>query len=295
MIGPNAVVLGDCLSWLDKVAPGSVDLVYIDPPFCTQKDWGDYDDRWPSDAHYLYWMRQVVAKLHKTLKDTGAILLHCDWRMSHRLRCLLDDEFGEKNFLNEIIWNYVGQNSNTCKTKFAYRHNTIFYYKKKGKPFFQQVFCGDYKKSCYYLRWKSYFEGSKIFADNMPIQDIFFVRRVLKKFIKKNGYRPSGRDCVLNLQGTLYGDCIYVENSKFKNSEPRVYETQKPEKLLKILIESCCPSGGLVLDCFGGSGTTATVAHKLGRQFITGDKSPRSIEVMTARLNSVGAKFVKFT
>ena len=251
------VVHGDCLYWLDDVKPGSVDLVYIDPPFFTQKSWGDFDDRWPSRQHYLDWMREVLYKLKVCLKDAGSILLHCDWRMSHRLRCLLDDVFGEKNFINEIIWCYKSGGASQKKC-FSRKHDNIFLYSKGKKYTYNPM-----QEKSYNRGLKPYkFKGVKEFKDDV------------------------GWHTLVNQKDVLNFDMIG------RTSKERIgYRTQKPESLLKRLIEACSNKGDLVLDCFGGSGTTAAVAYKLGRDFIVGDKNPRSIYVIKKRLDDLGVSY----
>ena len=265
---PSRVVHGDCLYWLDDVKPKSVDLVYIDPPFFTQKSWVDFDDRWPSRDHYLDWMREVLYKLKLCLKDAGSIFLHCDWRMSHRLRCLLDDVFGEKNFRNEIIWHY--HMGTSPKKDFRNKHDTILRF-SKSKDYYSNI-------------------------EKVP-------RRM--KSNRFNKVDENGRKYHLNGAGKkFYADggktpddvWTYCENEKFTQlnsmSKERVgYKTQKPEVLLERIIKSSSKKGDVVLDCFGGSGTTAAVAYKLGRGFIVGDKNPRSICVIKKRLDDLGVSY----
>ena len=111
----NSIVCGDCEEWLKFIPNNSIDLIYIDPPFFSNKNyeivWGNgfevrsFGDRWSGGIrHYIEWMRPKIKEAKRVLKDTGSILLHCDWHASHRLRCLLDDTFEENNFVNEIIW-----------------------------------------------------------------------------------------------------------------------------------------------------------------------------------------------
>ena len=135
----NSVVVGDCLEWLKFIPSNSIDMCYIDPPFFSNKNyeiiWGNgyelrsFGDRWKGGIKsYIVWMEERVKEIHRVLKDTGSIFLHCDWRASHRLRVILDDIFGEKNFLNEIIWTY---NRWTTKSKtFQKIHDNIFWYSK---------------------------------------------------------------------------------------------------------------------------------------------------------------------
>ena len=141
----NSVVVGDCIEWLKHVPSKSVDMCYIDPPFFSNKTyeilWGNgyerrcFEDRFKGGIKtYIVWMEERVREIHRVLKDTGSIFLHCDWRASHRLRVMLDDVFGERNFVNEIVWCYTGP-SNT-KRYFPKKHDTIFWYSKSQKFIF---------------------------------------------------------------------------------------------------------------------------------------------------------------
>ena len=116
-VSKNNIMVGDCLDWLKEIPSKSVDMCYIDPPFFSNRNyeiiWGNgyelrsFGDRWKGGVKtYIVWMEERVKQIHRVLKDTGSIFLHCDWRASHRLRVMLDDVFGERNFVNEIIWCY---------------------------------------------------------------------------------------------------------------------------------------------------------------------------------------------
>ena len=107
---------GDCLTELKKIDSRSIDLVYLDPPFFTQKRHSSktrdntveysFVDSWDSLGEYLLFMKERLLECHRVLKDTGSIFLHCDKSASHHLRVLLDEVFGSDNFRNEIIWTY---------------------------------------------------------------------------------------------------------------------------------------------------------------------------------------------
>lgn len=256
MIRANAVVSGDCLGWLDCVESGSVDLVYIDPPFFTQRNFGDFDDRWDSMDAYIEWMRLRVQELHRILKPTGSILLHCDWHASHRLRVMLDDVFGEQNFINEIVWVY--KSGGATNKRFARKHDNIYFYSK-----------------------------SKKFTYNQSTE-----RSYMRKGSGKNPAQTYYEDD--NGIYTLVNGKDWMEFGMLATSskERLGCKTQKPEPLIKKLIKSCSNKNDVILDCFGGSGTTGAVAYKLGRRFIVGDKSVKAVNVTRRRLSDLGAKFV---
>jgi len=114
-INKNHVICGDNEQWLKDLPDESIDLCYIDPPFFSERNyeviWGNgyelraFGDRFSGGiSHYIEWMRPKIELIHKKLKKNGSIFLHCDYHASHRLRCLLEDSFGEDGFVNEIYW-----------------------------------------------------------------------------------------------------------------------------------------------------------------------------------------------
>ena len=143
----NTIVCGDCCNedgegWLNSIPNNSIDCIYIDPPFFSNRNyeiiWGNgfesrsFKDRWKAGKkginHYIDWMKPKIQEAKRVLKLTGLIFLHCDYHASHRLRVMLDDVFDEKNFINEIIWCYdVGGKSDK---RFARKHDNIFWYSK---------------------------------------------------------------------------------------------------------------------------------------------------------------------
>ena len=129
---------GDCLDHLPGIDTGTVDLVYLDPPFCTQRDWGEFDDRWDSLDGYVAWMRDRCRELHRVLAETGSLYLHCDPTASHYLKVMLDGVFGRDRFRNEIAWCYV-PHGNGPKYGFPRRHDTILFYSRGSAPTFRKL------------------------------------------------------------------------------------------------------------------------------------------------------------
>ena len=122
----NRIIVGDCLDVMRGMADASVDLVYADPPYCTGRDFGEFDDRWPSREAYLAFMRARLVEAHRLLRPHGSVYLHCDPSISHHLRFLLDDVFGERNFRNEIAWCYHG--GSVCEYRFPRKHDSLLLY-----------------------------------------------------------------------------------------------------------------------------------------------------------------------
>ncbi|MCI0364971.1 MAG: site-specific DNA-methyltransferase [Phycisphaerales bacterium] len=135
----NQVIHGDCLVVLSVLGGGFADLAYLDPPFNTGRTMhasnGRYSDRWADVASYLSFLRPRVEAVHRALRQTGSILLHCDWRTCHHARLLLDDVFGAENFINHLVWHYgLGGSS---PRRFARKHDDILFYGKGPEYYFE--------------------------------------------------------------------------------------------------------------------------------------------------------------
>lgn len=138
-IAADTVLHSDCLDVLTELPEASIDLAYLDPPFNTGKvqsaSHGAYADTWPTVGHYIAFLEPRVREVHRTLKPTGSILLHCDWRTSHHVRLLLDDLFGAEQFVNHLVWQYgLGGSS---PRRFARKHDDILFYGKSDGYYFQ--------------------------------------------------------------------------------------------------------------------------------------------------------------
>ena len=256
----NYIIHGDCAVWLKEIQPESVDLCYIDPPFFTQRDFVDFTDKWEGGIkHYIDWMRERLIEIRLVLSTSGSIMLHCDWRASHKLRVLLDDLFGEKNFTNEFIWCY-SRPSSPNQRMLNRTHQTIHIYSKTKKY--------------------------KFFPDN--------IRQNYSKSSKDRGGYASNKSKMaigivkLNPKGKFPDDWKQVQTLRGNSEEFIGYRTQKPEVLIAKFIKGFTNKGDIVLDCFGGSGTTAKVAADLGRRFITGDISEVACNIMAERLKKAG-------
>jgi len=269
----NTFYHGDCLFVLQHdIAPESVDLIYLDPPFFTGKiqkgtkkwqpgamevsfedskkfwaekgliikspEWMKYiatkDKERAAFASYLYYMMVRLQACHQVLKPTGSIYLHCDWRASHYLKMVMDDIFNVKNFINEIIWWY--KTGGASQRYFSRKHDTIFLYSKSKNYTYNNV------------KEKSIVDKSK-------------------------GYNPITEQFI-DADGNTYvwvnpRDVWDIQHINMHDFTERVgYPTQKPEALLEKIIKASSSEGDLVLDPFCGCGTTTIVASKLNRRFI---------------------------
>jgi DNA modification methylase len=280
----NKLFWGDnlqVLSHLLKEYRGKIDLIYIDPPFDSKADYvrkvkirgekvegagqglfeeKQYTDIWERDE-YLQFMYERLLMMKELLSDKGSIYLHCDWHKNAYLRLIMDEVFGQDNFVNEIVWCYTGPTNQ--KRNFPRKHDTILWYEKnKDKRIFN--------------------------IDNLRVE--------YKKSTKSGGKTAlTGRadDKVLEAldeQGKLVEDWwVDIADLGKMHGEDVGYPTQKTEALIERIIKASSNEGDVVADFFMGSGTTQTVAQKLGRKWIGCDINIGAIQTTTKRLNQIVA------
>ena len=279
-IETNLIYCGDNLEILAKFPEKSVDLIYADPPFFSNKTyeiiWGNgaemkaYEDRWKGGINvYIEWMKERLWQCYRVLKDTGSMYLHCDWHATHRLRVMMDEIFGEKNFRNEIIWCY-SRPSAPGQRQLSRCHETIHWYSKGDKWIFNpDVIRPPYAKSS--LEREGYGAKASKIAGGVGVEAVVE--------LKEGGKFPE--------------DWWQIPALKGNSEEYLGFPTQKPEALLKRIIEVSSNKGDVVLDPFAGGGTTPAVAHQLGRKWIAIDVSPIACNKMKGRLVRTGASAIR--
>ena len=267
------VLHGNCQELIKTISVESVDLVYLDPPFFTQKTHSlvsrdnskefSFNDKWKSLEEYLNFIEDVLTQCHKTLKDTGSIFLHCDKSASHHLRLLLDKTFGENNFRSEIIWAY--KRWSNSKKGLLNSHQTIYFYSKTK----------DYKFNTIYTNYSPTTNVDQILQSR--------VRNDLGKVVYS---RNDEGDVILGEEkkGVPLSDVWNIPFLNPKASERSGYPTQKPILLLEKIIEISTEKGDCVLDPMCGSGTTLVSAKLSDRNYIGIDISSDAIEMTKARL-----------
>jgi len=321
--GVNKLILGDNFDVLKTLPDGYVDLIYLDPPFFSNRNyeviWGDsgeirsFQDRWAGGIdHYIAWLKERVAEMHRVLKETGSIFLHCDWHANAYIRVLiLDKIFGEENFRNEFVWK---RSSNRSSISRAARKNydTIFYYSKSAEYTFNQVFMelSETSKSIYRNRdekglfrfvpllvsGKRNGETGKIWKDVDPnkqgIEGMHWVTtpNKLDEYDKQGlvYYPPKGKTPQLKYYleqspGVPISE-VWDDIKLVQGKEAIGYPTQKPNALMERIIKMATNEGDIVLDPFVGGGTTITIADKLNRKWLGIDQSPAAVKVTEFRL-----------
>lgn len=268
------VIHGDCLDILKKIDSNSIDMVYLDPPFFTQKMQSLKDtqgteyffgDVWNSREEYLDYMKIRVYELKRVLKDTGSIFLHCDEKASHYLRIILDDVFGEENFRSEIIWTY--KRWSNSKKGLLPGHQTIFFYSKTN----------NYKFNIIYTGYSPTTNIDQILQER--------VRDNRGKAIYKH---DDNGEVILSKEkkGVPMSDVWEIPFLNPKAKERVGYPTQKPIELLERIVRISTDVGDTVLDPFCGSGTTMVAAELVNRRGIGIDISRDAVEISENRLKN---------
>ncbi|WP_062428773.1 DNA methyltransferase [Treponema endosymbiont of Eucomonympha sp.] len=317
----NRLILGDNLEILKGMNGESVDLIYLDPPFFSNRNyeviWGDagekrsFEDRWEGGMeHYIGWLKERVEHMHRVLKPTGSIFLHCDWHADAYIRVgILDKVFGADNFRNHIVWKRTNAKNNIT-LRFGINTDSIFFYSKSA-DFKFNLLRGAYsseqlsrykqedEKGLYRLEnltapgksrqflWRGVHPGenrswslSEKNLEELYNQGLIALQKDGRP--RKDGLKKYLSDAEGALLGNSWDDIERIANT----SHERIgYPTQKPLALLERIIKCASDEGALVLDPFMGGGTTIAAADKLGRRWLGIDQSPQAVKVTEYRLN----------
>jgi len=320
-IDTRVIYCGDNLEQLRKLPDACVDLIYIDPPFNSNRNyevfWGEtkekrsFEDRHESTKAYIEYMRPRCVALHRVLKKTGSFYYHCDWHASHYVKQMLDQIFGENQFVNEIIWKRSSAHSDTKQGRKAFGviTDSIFFYRNGDLATWNAQFTSydeEYLKRDYRRVDKT---GRRYRIDNIqgpggaakgnPFYEVMGVKRYwryskerMDELIKegriiqtKPGAVPQYKRYLDEMPGiplqNLWDDIPIINN---RSAEYLGYPTQKPLKLLERIIKATSNENDIVLDAFCGCGTALVAAQKLKRQWIGIDVSPTACRVMATRL-----------
>jgi len=286
----NLLVQGDCLSACAylKSKDIKVDLVYIDPPFASGANYAKkiylrngkkdkvvnkdisigeevmYGDIWQKED-YLNWLYERLLAIREVMSEKACIYIHLDWHIGHYVKVMMDEVFGESNFINDIVWHYQ-TSSGAVQKKYIKNHDYIFFYAKDREEY---VF--------------------NLVKEPWP-------EKTLKKWQKDEKgeiYRAQhgfGKKYYIDPQGKIIDD-VWEMTLASRSYERVDYNTQKPEALLEKIIKASSDEGLIVADFFCGSGTTAKVSYDWGRKFVACDIGVNAIETTRDRLVKVGADF----
>lgn len=274
--GINELALGDNAVYMKHLLEGGmngkINMVYIDPPFFSKSKYDaaiKVDSKLPAIKHLAYedlwekgmddYLKMMASRLYlikELLADDGTVWVHLDWHVVHYVKVLMDEIFGEKNFVNEIIWTYKSGGSG--KKHFSRKHDSILVFSKSKKYYFNPG-----QEKSYNRDFKPYrFKGVKEYRDEI------------------------GWYTMVNMK-----DVWAIDMVGRTSSERTGYATQKPEALLERIIEASTKEGDICADFFCGSGTLAAVADRLGRSFICCDNGRLAITSSTKRLSERKASF----
>jgi site-specific DNA-methyltransferase (adenine-specific)/adenine-specific DNA-methyltransferase len=253
----------------------SIDLIYIDPPFMTGRDFTSgnqvaYSDKWNNDLNtYLQWLYETIAFLHLLLAFDGSLYIHLDWRATHYAKIILDEIFGFSanaegpGFKSEIIWHYQsGGRSQKC---YARKHDTLLLYTKSAQYCFHGERIGErrgqHKRN--HMRKQVAVDGRVTWS------------------IRSGGRLYTYDEDTIMTPSDVWNDISHLHQ---RDPERNGYATQKPAALLERIILASSDENDLVLDCFCGSGVTPTVAEQLGRRWLACDRSALAIQLTRERL-----------
>ncbi len=271
-------VRGDFSAW-----KGSVQCVYLDPPFLTgdefylqmrvgEKEWEKgrgslrlpaYSDQFSDRQAYLAMLRAALENARSLLNESGSLFLHLDSRMGAYAKLLCDEVFGDRNFVNEIIWAY--QSGGRSIRHFSRKHDVILFYRKSRDHFFD--------------------------ITAVPLPRGENRQNHMRRCVDENGrsyrtIRSGGKTYTYYDDDPVYPGDVWADVSHLQQKDPQRtgYDTQKPLALLNRIIRCATRPGDRVADLFGGSGTTAAAAAMLGRGFLSSDAGLPALSVSRKRL-----------
>ena len=327
LLDTRVIYCGDNLDQLPKLPENCIDLIYIDPPFNSNRNyevfWGEtkekrsFDDRHASTQAYIEFMRPRCEQLARVLKGSGSFYYHCDWHAVHYVKVMLDQLFGEENFVNEIIWKRQSSHNDAKQgSKHLGRvHDTILLY-AGGKDYFfehqyrpyDEKYVEDFYRHVEPETGRRYrlgdltAPGGGAPSKGNPHYEFMGVTRywryseenmhaLLKEgriIQTKPGKVPAYKRYLDEGKGTPLGS-VWDDIGPVQGmgDESRGFPTQKPLKLLERIIAISSQPNDIVLDAFCGCGTAVVAAQNLGRQWIGIDVSPTSCQVIAKRLQDV--------
>ena len=296
-VRPNQIFQGDNLEIMRSLEGEKIDLIYIDPPFCSQsvqksKAWGkevSFNDSWGGGVNsYIRWLVPRLRECHRLLKETGVFCLHLDQRSSHYARVELDKIFGKSKFINEVIWRRGKCASNTKSSSFPRNHDSILIYSKTKNYSYNRQFrpysertLRLYKYNDNDGRGKYRRQELRTYGKN-TIQKFKRQNKITKSKTGKLYFKQYLKDKPGVTVDSIWDDIGGLPYGAVK--ERMGYPTQKPLALLERLIVAFTNKSRIVADFFCGCGTTVSAAEKLNRKWLGCDISKDAIKVIRKRM-----------
>ena len=339
----NTLYYGDCLAIMQDMQPDSIDLIYLDPPFNSNRDYSaiyrdatgqplpeqveNFSDMWSLDSAreksirdmpvlmesagidgvyaefwiawakalretrpdmlaYLSYMVERLLPMRTILKSTGSIYLHCDPTASHYLKIMMDMIFGDRNFLNEVIWHY--QKWTNAASHYQRNHDVLLIYAKKKKNHtFNKMYTEPAPSQAAVIK-RGYNVNKVKEKDGAKLQLLVYNKEKVDSLVKLGKLKLEKYDRIVfrnEQKETALSDTWSIQYLHSQAKERLGYATQKPEALLERIIKASSNKGDIVLDPFCGCATTIAVAHKLERRWIGIDIAIHAVKrVARARL-----------
>jgi DNA modification methylase len=330
-VDTGVVYCGDNLYRLAQLPADSVDLIYLDPPFFSNRIyeviWGDeaeirsFEDRWEGGINvYVNWMRERVHEMHRVLKASGSLYLHCDPHASHYLKVMVDEVFGEASYRNEIVWKRTNVHSDSKRWSDV-SDRILYYVKDAGVSFTWNPIYAEHTAEYLESKYRYKDEHGRVFRlDNMtspnprpnmmyewkghasPAMGWRYSEETMARLDEEGRIwypdskdkRPQLKRYLDEMQGNLTTDVWTDINPINSQARERMgYPTQKPESLLERIITASSNADDIVLDPFAGCGTTLVAAQRLRRRWVGIDISPTAVNLIKRRMLKVGAPDVQ--
>ena len=316
---PNRLIWGDNLHVMRQLPSESVDLIYIDPPFFSNRTynviWGDeneersFSDIWEGGLDgYLIWLNARLYEMKRLLKPTGSIYIHCDWHASHYIKVEMDKIFGYEHFRNEIVWERSttrGGGRHKPKSLRANTDSVLFYADSTDHvitvpkiPNPNAKYPHSDERGPYRLMQcianPALHSGNPMYDFHgypCPPNGWLLSRQNMEALLEDDRLhftasgRPYRKIYEHEYEGMMVGN-LWTDIRIPPQTEMIGYPTQKPELLIDRIIQASSDPGDIVLDVFSGGGGTGVVAQRLGRRWIMCDQSRVAVAVAAERLKS---------
>jgi DNA modification methylase len=312
MLVKNEYTVGDNITMMEKLDDDSIQLCYIDPPYNTGRDFGDFEDCFASNQEFVtYFLKPRIELIQQKLKNDGTIVVHCDPNASHYIRFMLDDVFGERNFRNEIIW-VTGGNKKT-KRLLARSHDTIFVYSRSNKQKFNMIYFpyqlsdkvkfdsrGKYSTSAAHNSQPDVIKRPNLrYTWNGHHKQWWISEDTMKKLHDDDRlvYNAKGVPRIKRYYSEMDGIPIrdvWSDISSIQGGEKLNYATQKPVKLIERIIELYSDQGDFCLDCFAGSGTLGRACLNMDRNFYLIDINDKGKDIFESSFDNLTSNLTKF-
>ena len=278
-----------------------IKLVYIDPPFATRQDFMKDKEKAYRDkvagAMFIEFLRRRLILIRELLAQDGTIYVHLDTKKGHYIKAVMDEVFGEHNFQNEIVWKrtpFAGS-SKARAAKFPVNHDSIYFYSRSESYAFAhkyEDYSAAYKARFKYQDKNGFYRKTSLKTYSPETEARL---RAEDKFIEpvQAGAYPSYKQYLHESKGKQVEDIwmdLNIDNPMAQTRSDFNYPTIKPESLLERIITASSAPGDIVMDCFAGSGTTPTVAEKLGRRWIAMDCGKLAIYIAQKRIFSLTSR-----